>query len=267
MKKLLLAVLASVGLFKAQVGIGNNVTTFDDSQILKIVSQNKGVLLPNVSIPDLNNAAPVSSPANSLIVYNTNTTTGKGFYYWQNNRWNPFLNTTNIYKYLRLLKSEISVSTAGVNDSTPIGGVSYNMGESPAAHDFQLIPGLSKSITLTSPANSVSITGNGIAQVNSTAAQETFMSYSIALFVDSQLRSVRNFLISGNDACLYNDFNVFFTVTNLTAGVPHLIELRETLRVTEVAGQSITFGAKHASCGNLSPIMEKSLMNIQISEL
>ena len=93
------ALLLYAGVNSAQVGIGNNVTTFDDSEILKIVSANKGVLLPNVSIPDLNDAAPVVSPANSLVVYNTNTSTGKGFYFWLNNKWNPFLNTSNVYYY------------------------------------------------------------------------------------------------------------------------------------------------------------------------
>lgn len=92
------------------------------------------------------------------------------------------------------------------------------------------------------------------------------MSYSIGLFVDNQLSAVRNFIISGNNDCLYNDFNVFFTVNNLTIGSNHLVELRQTLRVTEIASQSINFGSKHSSCSNLSPLMDKSLMNIQISE-
>ena len=122
--KLLPGFLVVFALSHAQIGIGENVTTFDDSEALKIVSSNKGVLLPNISIPNLSNAAPVTNPANSLIVYNTNTTTGKGFYYWSNNKWNPFLNTTNIYKYLGIVRSESSTSTSGVNDSTPISGVS-----------------------------------------------------------------------------------------------------------------------------------------------
>lgn len=265
-KNLFLGFLVSFGISYAQVGIGNNVTTFDNSEILKIVSSNKGVLLPNISIPDLNNAAPVTNPANSLIAYNTNITTGKGFYYWLNNKWNPFLNTSNIYKYLRILRAETTVSTGGVNDASPITGVSYNLGEAPSAHDWQLIPGLSKQINVFSPVNTVSITGSGVAQVNSTASDNTFMSYSIGLFVDSKLAGVRNFIITGNDPCLYNDFNVFFNVKNITTGTNHLIELRETLRVTEVGTQSITFGAKHSACSNLSPLMDKSLMNIQISE-
>lgn len=264
-KNLLLGFLVTVGLCHAQVGIGTNVTTFDNSEVLKIAAANKGVLLPNVSIPNLNNPAPVTSPASSLLVYNTNNTTGKGFYYWQNNKWNPILDTTNIFKYLGIVRSESAVSTSGVNDSTPITGVSYTLGESPSAHDWQLIPSLSKTISLYSGQNTVSISGSGVAQVNSSSWDNTFMSYSIALFVDNKLSGVRNFIINGNKSCLYNDFNVFFNVSNLSTG-NHLIELRETLRVTEVISQSITFGSKHSACNNLSPLMDKSLMSIQISE-
>ena len=249
----------------AQIGIGSNVTTFDDSEVLKIVSANKGVLLPNVSIPNLNSAAPVVNPANSLMVYNTNASTGKGFYFWKDNKWNPSLDTANIYKYLGIVRSESAVSTGGVNDSTPITGVSYTMGEAPSVHNFQLIPGLSKTISIYSPQNTVSVSGSGIVQVNSAASDNTFMSYSIALFVDSQLAGVRNFIINGNENCLYNDFNVYFNINNLSVG-NHLIELRETLRVTQVATQSITFGSKHSACNNLSALMDKSIMTVQTSE-
>lgn len=254
-----------MGLYYAQVGIGNNVTTFDDSEVLKIVAGNKGVLLPNVNIPNLLLAAPVTNPANSLLVYNTNTTTGKGFYFWLNNQWNPLLNTTNIYKYLGIVRTDNSTSTSGINDNSPITGISYNLGEAPNVHDFQLIPGLTKTISLYSGINTVSITGSGIAQVNSAASENTYLTYSIGLFVDSKLAGVRNFIISGNEDCLYNDFNVFFNVNNLTIG-NHLLELRETLRVTQVATHSITFGSKHSACSNLSSIMDKSIMNIQITE-
>lgn len=72
----------------AQVGI--NTTTPDASSMLDISSTNKGLLVPRVSIPNLNAAAPVTSPATSLLVYNTNTTTGAGFHYWDGAKWTPF---------------------------------------------------------------------------------------------------------------------------------------------------------------------------------
>ncbi len=250
----------------SQVGIGNNVTTFDDSEVLKIVSSNRGVLFPNISIPDLSQAAPVANPANSLIVYNTNTASGKGFYYWKDNKWNPLLDTNNVYKYLGIVNSTSVVSTdSGVNDATGIGGVAYAIGELPSANQWQEIPGLSKTVSIYSPVNSVSVTAGGIAQINSSASDDTYMSYSIALFIDGTLQGVRNFNISGNENCLLNNFNVAFNFSNLTIG-NHTFKIYETLRVNNVSSQSITFGAKHSSCSNINSTMDKSLMNIQIVE-
>jgi len=71
------------------VGIGSTSFTPDASAGLEIRYTDKGVLIPNVSIADLSTAAPVTNPAVSLLVYNTNETTGEGFYYWSGNEWTP----------------------------------------------------------------------------------------------------------------------------------------------------------------------------------
>ena len=78
--------------------IYGNIQIFDDSEVLKVASNDKGVLIPNVDIPNLNAGNPVNSPANSLLVYNTNVTSGK---------WNPFaiICVPNIISYFLFLKS------------------------------------------------------------------------------------------------------------------------------------------------------------------
>ena len=73
-----------VGLFSiigmSQVGI--NTSTPDESSVLHLNSDHRGFLLPYFNIADLNAKAPVTSisAAEGLMVYNTNTTTGKGIY-------------------------------------------------------------------------------------------------------------------------------------------------------------------------------------------
>lgn len=67
------------------VGIGTNVP--DNSAKLEIRDNNRGLLIPRVNIPNLNAAAPITNPAVSLLVYNTNAATQEGFYYWDGNRW------------------------------------------------------------------------------------------------------------------------------------------------------------------------------------
>ncbi|HPQ09000.1 MAG TPA: hypothetical protein PK995_07205 [Bacteroidia bacterium] len=49
----------------------------------------KGVLIPRVNLTSLTTYAPITGggPTESMLVYNTNTTTGKGYYYWNGGRW------------------------------------------------------------------------------------------------------------------------------------------------------------------------------------
>lgn len=68
--------------------IGIGTATPHSSAKLHIEDSNRGLLVPRISIPNLSAAAPVSSPATSLLVYNTNTSSGVGFYYWDGSQWN-----------------------------------------------------------------------------------------------------------------------------------------------------------------------------------
>ncbi|MET0759915.1 MAG: hypothetical protein ABWZ56_05815 [Flavobacterium sp.] len=86
MKKLLFVLLFPMTLF-SQVGI--NTITPDASSMLDVTANDKGILIPRISIPNLSAAAPVTSPATSLLVYNTNVTTGIGFHYWNGSIWTP----------------------------------------------------------------------------------------------------------------------------------------------------------------------------------
>ena len=71
---------------QAQVGI--NTTNPSDDAMLDISSTDKGVLIPRVNIEDLTTIAPITGgTTESLLVYNTNTITGKGFYYWDGAAW------------------------------------------------------------------------------------------------------------------------------------------------------------------------------------
>lgn len=84
----------------AQQGFGTN--TPDRSAAVDIVSSKRGLLIPRIDIPNLDQAAPVSNPANALMVYNKGTQgTDAGFYYWDatynNNtgRWVRFVSSNS----------------------------------------------------------------------------------------------------------------------------------------------------------------------------
>jgi len=71
------------------VGISDVVITPDASSMLEIRSSNKGLLIPRFSLTQTTSASPVTSPATSLLVYNTATVNDvtPGFYYWNGSSW------------------------------------------------------------------------------------------------------------------------------------------------------------------------------------
>ena len=82
----------------AQVGIGT--TNPDASSALDIASIDSGLLIPRVSLVNVTNGtAPITTPATSLLVWNTNAAVvggnGIGYYYWDSANWVPFLGDKN----------------------------------------------------------------------------------------------------------------------------------------------------------------------------
>jgi hypothetical protein len=72
---------------RAQQGFGTNRP--DASAVVDMTATNKGVLLPRVALTATTAAAPVSSPATNLVVFNTATAgdVTPGLYYWNGSAW------------------------------------------------------------------------------------------------------------------------------------------------------------------------------------
>jgi len=81
---LTLLIVISQTIISQNVGINATGVNPDNSAMLDIVSSDKGILIPRVSIAVLTTAAPITAPVNSLLVFNTNAATGEGYYYWDN---------------------------------------------------------------------------------------------------------------------------------------------------------------------------------------
>ncbi|MFY9307996.1 MAG: hypothetical protein WAQ28_02995 [Bacteroidia bacterium] len=65
----------------------------DPSAMLDVVSANKGLLMPRVSLTGVNDNTTIPNPATSLVVYNTNSAMsggGIGFWYWNGTQWARF---------------------------------------------------------------------------------------------------------------------------------------------------------------------------------
>ncbi len=85
---LAIAILASYSI-NAQVAVTTDGSSADGSAMLDVVSTDKGMLIPRVALTMTTDAAPISSPVESLMVYNTATAgdVTPGFYYWSDTAW------------------------------------------------------------------------------------------------------------------------------------------------------------------------------------
>ncbi|MDX1461968.1 MAG: hypothetical protein R3359_02840 [Marinirhabdus sp.] len=96
MKKILFILLLLEVQVHAQVGIGTN--TPDPSAVLEVEASDKGILIPNVSLPSIltTQLDGVTTAAEGLLIYNINPSTtggdGVGYYYFTaSNRWEKIM--------------------------------------------------------------------------------------------------------------------------------------------------------------------------------
>lgn len=86
---LIIIFLLSYSFSFAQLGVGT--TTPNPSAQLDVVSNDSGILIPNLSLTSLTDATTISNGnTESLLVYNTSAFNGltPGYYYWSNGVWN-----------------------------------------------------------------------------------------------------------------------------------------------------------------------------------
>jgi hypothetical protein len=90
---LLLLSIISENIQAQNIGINSTGAAPAASAILDVSATNKGLLVPRVALTTTNAAGPISSPATSLLVYNTATAGSApnnvvpGYYYWNGSAW------------------------------------------------------------------------------------------------------------------------------------------------------------------------------------
>jgi hypothetical protein len=121
---LLVVGLLSAGLHAQSVGIGT--ANPDPSARLHISDNARGLLIPNVALTATNVAAPVTSPATSLLVYNTATAgTGAtavtpGFYYWDGSQWVRLTDGGKAWLLTGNAGTNPAVNFLGTTDAQPL---------------------------------------------------------------------------------------------------------------------------------------------------
>lgn len=132
MKKFILLLLALILLSQSinaqNIGISDVAITPDASSMLEVRSTNKGLLIPRVALTGTTSASPITSPATSLLVYNTATAgtapnnVTPGYYYWTGSKWMRLLAIDDKVAWLLTGNSGTSPSTdfLGTTDAQPL---------------------------------------------------------------------------------------------------------------------------------------------------
>jgi len=122
MKKIFLPTLLFIAFSSANaqnVGINTTGAVPDAGAGLDVNYTNKGVLIPRVNIANLNTIAPVTgSSTTSMLVYNTNTTTGLGYHYWDGTQWVRLATNGEAWRTTGNAGTNITTNFIGTTDNT-----------------------------------------------------------------------------------------------------------------------------------------------------
>ena len=116
--------LAFTSMGQNNAGINDNNSSPHASAMLDVYSTTKGMLIPRVALDTTTSASPVTSPATSLLIYNTASTKDvtPGYYYWNSTKWvrltagsdaNKLYNLVTKSANATLLKTENLVLASG----------------------------------------------------------------------------------------------------------------------------------------------------------
>jgi len=125
----LLGIGAGVATYAQNVGINATGTNPDASAMLDVSSTNTGMLIPRVALTASNAATPITTPATSLLVYNTATAgtapnnVTPGFYYWNGSAWIAILanaGTTGGWSLAGNSGTDASINFLGTTDDKAV---------------------------------------------------------------------------------------------------------------------------------------------------
>ncbi|GEM_PF-618907 len=278
-KKLLLTVSVLIaGIFSAQIGIGTS--SVSSSEVLKVSARlaseaatapGRGILFPRIALTSDTDATTIPNAAHALAVYRTNVL--PGFFYWDTTispkRWRRLMDTPGVMELIVPIKNETSTSTSGVSQATATGQpVAYTIGELSTVRPWLKVPGMDKTISITSANNNITIIGSVPLQLNNSGTDNTYEthSFAIGIFVDNQLASVRPFIITGPTrlTCVAQTSEIKVNLTNLPVG-NHAIEIFVITRnILSGNASTLTWATPASGCTSYqNAFMTKGNLSVQ----
>ena len=267
---LLTLVLAS-NLFFSQIVMTDRATPLlDNTAVLKLDSDTKGVLLPRIGLDSNLDVTTVPSPQDGNIVFNTNATTNlpQTVAYFDTGKWNALFTKEQIQSKLDLVNTS-SVSSPGgivVTGFTP-GAIALGSG---TAGWTSL--GITDTKSFTRANNSFAFTLEGMAQLDRSV--DEYFQYAIGVFVDDQLVVVRKYHKQKEDfTCSWHKFVLNGVVNDLSLG-NHTIKVmaRNIASTSNSPTQKIVYGGiaersdNNNPCENMSNFLSRISLSTTIVE-
>jgi hypothetical protein len=239
------------------VGIGTSAP--HASAILDLVTSNKGLMIPKVSLNPSNisdYSFMAAQPTVSLLVYNINASFpgGKGLYYWEGTKWVFYFNSANVNLLLGITKYYSKIYNTGVstnNYPSDATSVAYFVNNTTISSPWVEIADPSPfTFTIERAENNAVITFTGMLQLNNASSSSASVTYGLGIFVDDKLISSKSASLNVDNTCAFHEFTITGLVDDLPIGT-HNVKLAVMNR-SSTTSTTINYGQKGASCSNIS---------------
>ena len=248
---ILLYLLLSISIY-GQVGI--NTRTPDPSAALEIYATNKGITIPQISLNSRTDISLIGSPAESLIIYNTNNSISgkKGYYFWDGAKWDYFftdLNQTSLQNQSKYYSANSTTAYNFTRAASQFYGYSAHVVGEPLSSQWTEITALSTPIVIDRAVNNVLMNANGMFQANNSNANNTSgIATTIGFFIDGLLVDVKPMFLDFQSPCSYRQFMIYGNAKNLSVG-NHTVKVAiRNISSPVITGLSVTYGAPNSSC-------------------
>ena len=254
-----LFLILGINIFAQTGSVGIGTSSPDSSAVLDLVSVNKGLMIPKVSL-NQNNVSDysfmIAKPTESLLVYNTNAafSGGKGLYYWDGTQWVFYFNSANINLLLGITKYYSKIFNTGVaTNNYPADATSVNSfvnGSTLASPWVEIADPSAFNIIIDRPENNTVITFTGMLQLNNASSGTASVTYGLGIFVDDKLIASKSASMNVDSTCAFQEFTMTGIVDDLSVGT-HNIKVAVMNR-SSTTSTTIYYGQKGVSCTNIS---------------
>lgn len=255
-----------ISFFKAQVLITTNSAMYnspDPSAVLHVADNNKGILLPRISIANKNDISTIDTPTDGVTFYNTYD---KKFNFWSGgSNWNKVYETEDAAALIDITKNFTGNSTAKtVINSFPSSMPSFTLESNTSGWTYL---NASATITVTKSINTNLVSVEGMSQIDNTSTASSYQ-FAIGVFVDDKLKLVRKYYgYSTNASCLWKKFNLAGVFENLSVG-NHVVKVYayNLPKLSNDYSLIAYGGASSSSCNNLNEEMARIFITAQLAE-